>query len=293
MGCDLGTIKLINVMKKRENGQALVLVLLSLSVVLTMVLYILSRSVTDIAVSGNQEEAVRAFSAAEAGIEKALVIGSNLHDIAIGTGGAYYNADVSGMAQGSTEFAYPTPLSSGDSATFWLAGHDASGNLTSTGAFTGNSLIVCWGASGTSGSLSTTPAVEVSLYYETTANNLGTIKISRWALDPFSGRTPPNSFSSALDGGTCNFTGGQIYAFKKTLTSLPVNLLLVRVRMFYNDVPQNVGISLPNGYLPSQGQNISSTGVAGGSNRKITLFTGWPEFPFVSNAVFSPNGVTK
>ena len=63
-------------MEKRESGQALILVLLSLSVVLTLVLYVVSRSVTDVAVSSQQEESVRAFSAAEAGIEKTLVIGT-------------------------------------------------------------------------------------------------------------------------------------------------------------------------------------------------------------------------
>ncbi len=45
------------------------LVLLSMSVVLTLVLFILSRSITDIAVTTSQEEAVRAFSAAEAGVD--------------------------------------------------------------------------------------------------------------------------------------------------------------------------------------------------------------------------------
>ena len=52
---------------KIESGQALLLVLLGMAVVLTIVLSILSRSVTDIAVTSREEEALRAFSAAEAG----------------------------------------------------------------------------------------------------------------------------------------------------------------------------------------------------------------------------------
>jgi hypothetical protein len=68
--------------------------------------------------------------------------------------------------------------------------------------------------------------------------------------------------------------------------------------MLYNSIPQNVGIILPSA-LPSQGQLITSTGNAGavggvgGSNRKISVFQGWPEFPFASNSIFSPDGVIK
>ena len=124
--------------QKSESGQALVLILLSLSVVLTLVLFILSRSVTDIAVSSTQEQSVRAFSAAEAGIERALVTGANYTDEQIGN--ATYTAKVSNFAEGLTEFVYPSLLSSGDSATVWFIAHDANGNLTSTGAFTGSGM---------------------------------------------------------------------------------------------------------------------------------------------------------
>ena len=60
----------------RESGQALLIVVLSLAVVLTVVLSILARSVTDIKLSTGSEESLRAFSAAEAGIERALIAGS-------------------------------------------------------------------------------------------------------------------------------------------------------------------------------------------------------------------------
>jgi Tfp pilus assembly protein PilX len=274
-------------MKKNESGQALILVLLSLSVVLTLVLYIVSRSVTDIAVSSQQEESVRAFSAAEAGIEKALVVGSSMPSGPQGIGDSSYVANVSGSAQGSTGFAYPISLSNGDSATFWLAEHDTSGNLTATGAFTGTSMKICWGDAATA------PAIEVTVYYETTSSNLSTVQTKRWAYDANAARAVGNSFTSALGSGSCTIAG-QSYAFQETLT-LPANLLLARVRMFYNGVPQNVGIdvSASGKVLPSQGQNITSTGTAGGSNRKISVSSGWAEFPFASNAIFVPGGITK
>ena len=60
---------------KRQRGQTLLIVLLLLAVVLTIALSIASRSITDINVSIKEEEAARAFSAAEAGIEQALIGG--------------------------------------------------------------------------------------------------------------------------------------------------------------------------------------------------------------------------
>jgi len=288
-------------MKKNESGQALILILLSLSVVLTLILYILSRSVTDVAVSGTQEESVRAFSAAEAGVEKALVVGSASQ----GIGDSSYVANVTNFAQGSQSFNYPISLSAGDTATAWLASRDASGNLTSPGSF--NSITVCWGDAATA------PAIEVSVYYEstpgnplTTAANLATIKIARIAFDPNAGRSGAsgNNFRT-VTGNTCTISG-QTYAFQQTITFASFSpavtstgLILARVRMLYNSIPQNVGIVLPAGTLPSQGQTITSTGTAGavsgvgGSNRKISVFQGWPEFPFASNAIFSPDGVIK
>src|SRR6185369_6746883 len=96
---------------RNESGQALVLVLLSLAVVLTLVLFVLSRSVTDVAVSSRQEEAVRAFSAAEAGVERALVVGSSSGSTQIGD--ATYKANVTSYAEGLPDFNYPIVMSSG------------------------------------------------------------------------------------------------------------------------------------------------------------------------------------
>jgi Tfp pilus assembly protein PilX len=136
---------------KRESGQALVLVLLSLSVVLTLILYILSRSVTDVAISSRQEEAVRAFSAAEAGIERSLITGVG-YDTSQEIGNATYTTTVVDYASGDDEFQLPNPLSSGDTATIWFVSHDANGNLICDDehyCFTGDSLEVCWGNTGT------------------------------------------------------------------------------------------------------------------------------------------------
>ena len=59
-----------------DSGQALLVILLSMTVILTVVLSVVSRTVTDITITTYQEDAQRAFDAAEAGIEDALLTGT-------------------------------------------------------------------------------------------------------------------------------------------------------------------------------------------------------------------------
>jgi hypothetical protein len=293
--------------RKGNSGQALVLVLLSLSVVLTIILYILSRSVTDVAVSSKQEEAVRAFSAAEAGIERSLVTGAS-YGTAVNRGDATYTTAVTGFASGGTDLPFPYAVSYGDTVTVWFVSHDANGNLSCNAplpCFSGlnPSINICWGNPGTLANSATTPAVELSVYYETPAGSAANIRIGRTAIDPNAGRRVSNSFTTD-DGGTCTI-GSQTYAFHKTVffsSIVPAaalsyqnanGLQLAQIRMLYNDVPHTVGVSVTGGFLPSQGQRIDSSGVAGDSNRRIVVYQGWPEFPFASNAVISPVGITK
>lgn len=295
---------------KRESGQALVLVLLSLAVVLTLVLFILSRSVTDILVSSKNQEAVRAFSAAEAGIEQALVIGTGGANPNFGSN-AGYTSTVADFASGSSDYQYPIELSSGDSMTVWFVSHDpATGNTTCADGkcFAGTALNVCFGKPGTGASTATTPAIEVSVFYEATPGTLSTIKIGRAAYDPNVTRVSQNNFTADYGSG-CSAIAGGSYAFQQSINFAdlgipgsvygnPDGLQFARIRMFYNtDQTQTLGVHVVgvNGLtLPSQGQSIISTGTAGQSSRRIDVFQGWPEPPSVfDNAIYSSTGLTK
>lgn len=273
-----------------QRGQALVLVLLSLAVVLTLVLFVLARSTTDVAVSSRNEEAARAFSAAEAGIESSLVVGAG----GSGTvGNAEYTANVSSFAEGNTQFNYPIELSSGDTMTTWFASHNDDGTLN-TQSFTGDTMTVCWGRGGTTTDANA-PAIELSIFYETSPGSPATTQIARATFDPYPSRNPGNSFDSA--GGACTIDN-VTYAFQGSVTFSgginPGGLLFVRTRMFYNSDPQPVGVIVTGGVLPSQGQDISSTGTAGDSNRKVQVFQAWPEPPQVFDyAIYSSTGLTK
>jgi Tfp pilus assembly protein PilX len=268
-----------------SKGQALVLVLLALAVVLTIVLYILSRSITDISVSSNESEAVSAFSAAEAGVEQALVIGVGGSST---VGSASYTSQVSNVAQGLTGFVYPSYLNSGDSMTLWLRSQDTSPN------YTGSSIKVCWGKSGAYSDQNLMPAIETVVFYETAANNPATTRIFRAAFDPNSGRRSTNSF--AAPGGSC-VIDGQTFQFQTTVSlSGLANPQFMFVRMFYNtDTNQPVAFDSTDAHVfPTQGILVSSLGTAAQSSRKVEVFQSWPEIPSSFQfAVYSSTGLSK
>lgn len=279
-------------MKKLSNntsGQALLLVLLSMSVVLTIVLSIVARSTLDIGVSTRSEESVRAFSAAEAGIEQALVAGST-GDVSIGD--ATFNAKVTYSSV--NEFILSPGLYSGESATVWFTSHDLNGNLVCP-CFTGNEIEVCWGEETTNPNLPTTPALEVSIVY--LEGDYTTAKIARVVVDPNYSRKMLNSFSDPSGGRICTIDSQKFaFRYKFNLAALRVNtsgLQLARIALLYNNnMGYPVSVRVFGGDLPVQKLIINSSGVSGSSTRKIEVNRGFKELPGVfENAVFSQGGI--
>jgi Tfp pilus assembly protein PilX len=271
--------------KYRQGGQALVLVLLSLAVVLTIVLFILSRSITDVSISSSESSSISAFSAAEAGVEQALVVGSAPSGITQ-IGDASYRASVTNVARGVRSFIYPVELNSGDTVTLWLNSQDSSPD------YNGNALRICWGKSGTSGGNNNTPAIEVSLVYGTGSN----VRVYRAAIDPYQSRSPNNNFDDNSAGQTIS---GQSFPFCHTIGNLSSfsNRQFATIRMFYNtNTSHPIAFdSTNNSWLfPAQGIRIDSSGTSGQSSRKVEVFQGWPEVPTVFQfGLYSPSGLTK
>lgn len=299
-------------MRKLPNqaGQALLLVLLSMAVVLTVVLSIVSRSITDIGVTTQEEDALRAFSAAEAGIERALIVGSDIGTTQLGD--AEFTASVTSFASGEKSLSYPVEILSGESITTWFVAHDDQGALTCSvekPCFTGDTLKVCWGKEGTAPDTDITPAVEVNVFYTATPGDYSTAQVARATYDPYSSRASSNNFASP-DSGSCTI-GTVTYAFQKTITlgtpglEIPAGALssqgglqFAKVRMFYNStIAQPLGVDanfIGSSLLPAQGLQIASFGTSGTANRKIEVFRSFGEPPTIfDSVVFSPSGVVK
>lgn len=295
---------------KTNSGQALLIVLLSMAVVLTIVLSVLARSITDVSISSQDEDSLRAFSAAEAGVERALIIGAGIESTIIGD--ASYNVNVSSVAEGQKEFNYPSSLFSGESAKIWFVNHDEDGNLicsTEKPCFKGDTIKVCWGEEGSDSDSSEAPAMELSVFYLSRTNDYSTAKIGRAAIDPNSVRRGENSFSEPDNSGICTISGKN-YQFQHTLVFDNLQILsdvylsrrgqlqFMTVRSIYNTLKgNNIGISvdyLRNTVLPSQGNLVTSSGSSGKANRKVEVFQSYAEVPSIFDfTLFSPLGIIK
>jgi len=293
---------------KNQSGQALLVVLLAMAVILTVVLSISSRSIVDITTTSYEEEALRAFSAAEAGVEEALLKQIGVSETLDPSANVGFEADLTNPLPGST-YNYPESMVSGEIATFWFVAHNnttsiltcASGDCTRA-----TQLRVCWGNG--SGAV---PAAEISIFYDPTRqafaspNTFGGLEVIRLTRDPLASRRSQNNFDSASTG--CPFTGTSgNYSYQTILdfgsigvpcaSSANNCLVMANIRMLYNDNPQPVGIRIVggSGNLPAQGYEIDSTGTAGESVRNLKVVRTYPEpLSVFESAIFSRNDLTK
>jgi len=275
-------------MRKTESGQALVIVLLVMAVGLTMGLSVISRSVTDIKISQQEAESARAFSAAEAGIEQALLAKGAVSD---DIGGIRYNV-VPTTLGAETAFVFPTAIEAGDTQTVWLVEHDSNGNLTETERYTEATIDLYWGDEGQAAE-TTTPALEATLIYK----EVNAFKIKRGAYDPNGGRRESNSFDSA-DVGSYS-VGGKTFLFRKTGFTLPTSPLIpyaLRLKLLYNDNQSQILGVKGTANLPSQGKCYESTATVTqtGVSRKVRQCQFYKTPPAIFDyALFSEGSLVK
>ena len=278
-------------MKKlpRNSGQALLVVLLIMAVALTIGLAVTSRTVTDVEISEQSEEAARAFSAAEAGIEEALIT-AELEPLT----GSFQEGEVSYRTTpsplGNTN-QYLFPKSDSEVRTLWLANYS---DLSSS--YTEDSLILFWGNSDSTEE----PALEIAVYYQTGSD----YKVLRYALDPIDrgdnfclpGDDPgiPRC-ENVIDFEVGPFSiAGASAKYQASLDLSPATgtLLFARLRLLYSDELDQIIAAQAAGstIFPSQGVRISSVGTAGGSTRKIEVVRLHPAPPGIFDFLLYSEG---
>ena len=281
---------------------------------MTVVLSVVSRSVTDITVSTYEEDALRAFSAAEAGIEEALLKGTTQDPEPVPIeNDVEYDVKVEDKTVTDKRYRYPKDLVSGETATFWFVSHDANGNLIcdSTAGkpcFIKNTLNLCWG----NPTASVVPAIEVTYYYDTSSgsmtipNNFTNVKVKRFAFDE-NHSARGNNFNDTIIGSGCTI-GSDQFRYRANINvntdvapSCDSNSgcsIMAKIRMYYATAaePQRIGMwtTGPASDIPSQGFLIDSKGSAGESTRRINVFQSFPEPPsFFDATVFSRQDLVK
>lgn len=300
-------------LKYNQKGQALLLVLLGMAVVLVISLSIISRSLTDLSITSKDEDSLRAFSAAEAGVEEALLAGQGVGG---GVGNASYDATIDKFYIDADEYNYPDSLKSGESATIWFVGHHDDGYLTCVDesgpipclSDSGADFRVCWGNESTDNASDESPAVEISVFYDTSSNSIGSspdyssVNVVRAVYDSKS--TPRGNFAG--NSGACTIADNDTYAFKTTniFSDMGIDtgcletagcVLFARVKMLYNtSIDHQIGAVMNQGNFASQGAEVSSIGQSNNAVTKIQVIDTYKSpLSVFENAVFSPESIEK
>lgn len=269
-----------------QEGQILLISLLVLSLATTVALSLIGRSTTDVSISNQISQSSRAFSAAEAGIEEALKIGSGTEGAQVLATGVTYSVTKDDIGGAAGAYVFPKKASRGTTETLWLVDHNADGTLAETPTYTAASIDVCWSSE------TTTPAMIVSVAYKTGAQ----YRVAKGAYDPDSTRASTNKFSgvTATTGG-CGAGTGTTYKqtvtfadFVPAINPASDTLLMLRLQPAYADASLAVNAL---GVLPLQGSKLESTGTSEtGITRKIVVYQQYRSPPSIFDSVIYSQG---
>lgn len=287
-------------MSNNRSGQVLLLVLLAMAALATITLSVVARSVSDVSVTTREEESLRAFSAAEAGVEEGLVadsVGTVItKDLEVPADAATatvstYTAQVDNYPENLRQYNYPFELLSGEAATVWFVtkNGDEIEPCASSACFNGN-LRFCWGKPGSP----QTSAVFLNVLYDSPSGYVSyPLGFDRDSVR----RTGANANNFSEPSLNCT-VGSQNYAYYTDINTSALvagaTPILLRVTMLYNDTaPDIFGVST-SANLPTQGRRVTSEGQAGESVRRINAFLLNPEMPFVfDSALYSSGSISK
>jgi len=257
-------------MKRDSSGQALLIILLIMAVALTIGLSVVSRSITDIRISQEQEESARAFSAAEAGLESLLATGG-----APGTVGDFTITTDTRNLGDSNIFIFLKEIAAGDSQTVWLVGHNDTGDPDpSVSQFSGTEIQVYWGNEGTPDDQPYTPALEATIFYKSGDS----FETKKYTSDPSTTNRPiSNSFFTG-DLAKNQELDGTMFRFRRRITDLPGNMYVLRLKLIYNEksiydeaIDHILGVQGVGDTLPLQANCYASiaTSETTGISRKV------------------------
>lgn len=288
--------------QQREKGQILLIVILVIIVASTIGLSLASRSITSLRTSTEEAESQKALSAAEAGIERAI---QGLVPIAVGdnlSNNSSYSTQFTQVQSSSFLINGGNIIPKDEGADVWLVGHNADGTPDYSSVLSPNFLHLYWGSTSEVCGTPTAPAVVQAIVISRNKTT-GEIKSYRYAYDSCPSRTSENNFTPA-DSGSFTVPGITGVTFgnrtpengsSNNLAKGVTDIVLMRVIPLYKDAVIGIYACDRAGNnctsLPSQGYIISSTGISGSANRKITVFKGYPQtyLPYLSYGLFVAN----
>ena len=269
---------------KNQKGQTMLIVVLAIVIALTVGLSVASRSITSIKTSTEEASSQKALSAAEAGIERALQkltsTGSFEGSFELGEGTeSTYLTTVASLSGRLMVLNGGNMVNKDEGIDLWFVDHNEDGTPNYSTNWTGV-ISVYWGEQDDSCSqdqlTNTMAAIEIVVIEGTKDSPF----IRRYVYDPCNERRATNNFDVAEAGSTISNK-----TFSHGKTNIQINQgMLARIIPLYASA--SVGITVVSGLnLPSQGSVISSIGKSGTTERKVTVFQGYPSLP----AEYFPN----
>lgn len=292
---------------KKQSGQVLVLLILVMTIALATGLSIIQKSLSDISSASKVEQSSRAFSAAEAGIEKALQNDPNPNVSFTDNSSSSIVSDQSlqpseaivGTVQTPLEFS---PLAKEDVAQVWLADFNSAAQFYNPPS---GKLDVYWGTLGITNPADK-PALEVKVIYYASE----TYQTKSFYLDSNESRISTNGFTNASSGCIfpssvrTTFGNNRQFYCKWTLSDLIPTLMLARLRILYSSTSQPVAIGAVGtcqvvgnckAYsIPAQARIVYSVGTSGETQRRIRVVQQEKIVPpYFDYAIFSSGDITK
>jgi len=271
-----------------NGGQALMTVVLIMTITLTVGLSLASRSIVDLRTSSEEADSQKALAAADAGIERALASSvpsfSSSFPIEIGSEYAVEITDAKG--QGPFLLNSGNLIPQGEGIDIWLINHNSDGSLDTANLWNGNNnLDIYWGTS-------STPCDNAALEISVIEGTIAAPKLVRYTVDPCASRRTENKFSADFtSGSTIEGVTLQHKWFKASIAPGSTALVVRVVPIYSNAI---MGVS-SNANLPIQGFLISSTGTSQSSSsrevkRTINLFRAYEQLStlYLNYGLFSP-----
>jgi len=241
-------------MKNKKRGQVALVVLFIMAIMVTIGLSLISRSISDIDISKDEEQSMRAFSAAEAGIEEAFRIQDIQSWVDTEQTITIDNINVNIDVQGITD----NPQKSLSENEYM--------NIDLTGIDPGNPPVVSvsWDNSNA--------AVEILLYNDDSTTQRYTLKGA--------GASCVGGFDTVADPQS----GQNI--------SIPSNCVLMRIKPICNST--TVQVAVESGTIPTQEYKIDSKAAVGPQQeqktKRITATKSLPALPPIFDYVLFTNG---
>lgn len=281
--------------RTKQEGQTVLIVLLMTSVILTIGLSVVSRSVTDIRISNQTQESARAFWFAQGKLEQAIKTNSGItSNVSIGVSYNVVKTDVGG----GSSLAFPEKVDEGRIVNLWLVDHASNGDFSNT-FYQGDSVTVYFGNGGQTLSASS-PALEATLIYKGASGGL--FYSRRFFYDPYSLRGSGSTLT--VTPGSYN-VGGKDLAYRAVVNLASASPALpdygssgsrkpyvLTLKLLFNTSSQNLAVESSSGTIFNQGSLYISTATIQSSNisRKVTEFRSWSGVPEVFNYLLYSGG---